>query len=102
MVNVVWTPIERSIGRGVEVHGIAPESPLAKTIIQEGDALIKANGKKIKTPEDLITQNRTKRNDKDRILSSRLLHHRRSQKSGFVERRERARTARYRELEKKS
>ena len=54
MVNVVWTPIERLIGRGVEVHGIAPESPLAKTTIKEGDALIKADGKKIKTPEDLI------------------------------------------------
>ena len=64
MVNVVWTPIERLIGRGVEVHGIAPESPLAKTIIEEGDALIKANGKKIKSPEDLIEkieQNETTR-----------------------------------------
>ena len=56
MVNVVWTPIERLIGRGVEIHGIAPESPLAKAIIEEGDTLLKANGKKIKTPEDLLAE----------------------------------------------
>ena len=30
MVNVVWTPIERLIGRGVEVHGIAPDKPSGK------------------------------------------------------------------------
>ena len=65
MVNVVWTPVERLIGRGVEVHGIAPESPLAKTIIEEGDALIKANGKKIKTPEDLI--NKIEQNETTKI-----------------------------------
>ena len=65
MVNVVWTPIERLIGRGVEVHGIAPESPLAKTIIEDGDALIKANGKKIKTPEDLI--NKIEQNETTKI-----------------------------------
>ena len=56
MVNVVWTPIERAIGRGVEIQGVAPNSPLAKTVIKDGDTLLKANGKKIKTPEELVTQ----------------------------------------------
>ena len=31
MVNVVWTPIERLIGRGVEIHGLAADSPLGES-----------------------------------------------------------------------
>jgi O-antigen ligase len=54
MVNVVWTPIQRFIGRGVEIQGVAAESPLAKALLIEGDTLLAANGEKIKTPEDLI------------------------------------------------
>ncbi|CAN5786297.1 hypothetical protein BH20ACI4_BH20ACI4_16120 [soil metagenome] len=56
MINVVWTPIDRLIGRGVEIHGIAPESPLAKALLQEGDAVLRADGKKLKTPEDLVSE----------------------------------------------
>lgn len=56
MVNVVWMPVERLIGRGVEIHGIAPESPLAKALLIEGDTLLKANGKRVKTPEDIVAQ----------------------------------------------
>ena len=56
MVNVVWMPVERLIGRGVEIHGVAPESPLSKALLIEGDTLLKANGKKVKTPEDVVTQ----------------------------------------------
>ncbi|MGI8787919.1 MAG: O-antigen ligase family protein [Pyrinomonadaceae bacterium] len=56
MVNVVWTPIQRLIGRGVEIHGVAPDSPLTKARLMEGDALLEANGVKLKTPDDLIAQ----------------------------------------------
>ena len=56
MVNVVWMPIERIIGRGVEIHGIAPESLLAKALLFDGDTLLKANGKRAKTPEDITAQ----------------------------------------------
>ncbi|HMS42417.1 MAG TPA: O-antigen ligase family protein [Pyrinomonadaceae bacterium] len=56
MVNVIWMPIQRIIGRGVEIHGISPESPLAKALLYEGDALLTANGKRLATPEDLIAQ----------------------------------------------
>lgn len=56
MVNVVWMPVQRIIGRGVEVHGIAPESPLTKALITEGDTLLEANGKKLGTPDDLVAQ----------------------------------------------
>jgi O-antigen ligase len=56
MVNVVWTPIERMIGRGIEIHGVAPASPLAKAVLIDGDALLEANGKKLKAPEDLVRE----------------------------------------------
>jgi hypothetical protein len=56
MVNVVWTPIERIIGRGVEIHGLAENSPLKKALLQEGDTILKANKRKIKTPDDLVAE----------------------------------------------
>jgi O-antigen ligase len=55
MVNVLWTPVQRLIGRGVEIHGLAPDGPLAKAVLAEGDTLLEANGKKIGTPEDLLS-----------------------------------------------
>ncbi len=56
MVNVVWTPVQRLIGRGVEVHGLAANSPLTKALLMEGDTLLTANGLKLKTPDDLVAQ----------------------------------------------
>jgi O-antigen ligase len=56
LVNVIWTPVERMLGRGVEIHGIAAESPLAKALLYEGDTLLKANGKKIATPDELVAE----------------------------------------------
>jgi O-antigen ligase len=56
MINVIWTPVERLLGRGVEIHGIAPDSPLAKALLYEGDTLLKANGKKITSPEELAAE----------------------------------------------
>ena len=65
MFNVIWTPIERLVGRGVEIHGVSAESPLAKTvylennnqeiILKDGDALLEVNKKKIRAPEDLLS-----------------------------------------------
>jgi len=54
MVNVLWTPVQRLIGRGVEMHGLAPDGPVAKAFLWEGDTLLEANGKKVRTPEDLL------------------------------------------------
>ena len=56
MVNVLWTPVERIFGRGVEIQGISVESPLKKALLWEGDTILKANGKKIRTPEDLVAE----------------------------------------------
>ncbi|MBC7898593.1 MAG: O-antigen ligase family protein [Saprospiraceae bacterium] len=55
MVNVVLTPVQRVIGRGVAIHGIRPDSPLAKATIVEGDAILDVNGKKIRFPEDITS-----------------------------------------------
>jgi O-antigen ligase len=56
MVSVVWTPIERIIGRGVEISGVTADSPLTKALIKNGDTLLKVNGKKINVPEDLAAE----------------------------------------------
>jgi O-antigen ligase len=56
MVSVVWTPIERVFGRGVEIVGVRADSPFAKALLMNGDTLLKANGKKIKTPDDLLAE----------------------------------------------
>ena len=54
MVNVLWMPVERILGRGVEIHGLSAESPLAKALLHEGDALLKADGVKIESPAGLV------------------------------------------------
>src|SRR5687767_162319 len=54
MVNVLWMPVQRLIGRGVEIHGLVSEGALAKALLWEGDTLLEANGKKIRTPEDVV------------------------------------------------
>lgn len=54
MVNVLWTPVQRLHGRGVEIHGLKPDGPLAKALLWEGDTLLEADGKRVKTPEDVL------------------------------------------------
>jgi hypothetical protein len=54
MINVLWMPVQRLIGRGVEMHGLAPESPLARARLIEGDTLLTANGTKVSSPEDVL------------------------------------------------
>ncbi|MCY7377642.1 MAG: PDZ domain-containing protein, partial [Pyrinomonadaceae bacterium] len=56
MVSVVWTPLERISGRGVEILNIGANSPFSKTILTSGDTILKANDKKVATPEDLLAE----------------------------------------------
>jgi O-antigen ligase len=56
MINVAWVIGERIVGRGVEVHGIAPEGPLAKLKMIEGATIVRANGKRLHSPEELIAE----------------------------------------------
>ena len=53
MVAAVWAPIERIIGRGVELVEINQTGPLEKAGIHEGDVLIRADGKKLDTIRSL-------------------------------------------------
>lgn len=54
MVNVLWVPVERAIGRGVEIHEIKPNSPLAKALLMDGDALLTANKQRVQNPDELL------------------------------------------------
>lgn len=84
MTSVVWAPIQRIYGRGVEVYGVAEESILRKGIhfdqdtytgakgknlrvldtfgdqkgppLIDGDAIVEVEGKKIRTPEELVRE----------------------------------------------
>ncbi|HMQ04416.1 MAG TPA: O-antigen ligase family protein [Pyrinomonadaceae bacterium] len=47
MVNVMWVPVERMIGRGVEIDGLQPDSPLAKALLWDGDTLLEVNGRSV-------------------------------------------------------
>ncbi len=54
MVNVVWTPVQRALGRGIAVHGVRADSPLAKATLMDGDALYEVNGKKVSDPDAAV------------------------------------------------
>jgi len=64
MVNVIWVPLQRLIGRGVEIHGVSAEGPLSniyltdgsKAALYDGDTLLTANNVKITSPEALVVQ----------------------------------------------
>ncbi|NJM54019.1 MAG: hypothetical protein HC846_11910 [Blastocatellia bacterium] len=63
-VNVILAPVQRIIGRGVEVSGVRKDSPLAKIApnenigekIKDGDTLLSINKKKIHSPEQLVEE----------------------------------------------
>lgn len=56
MVSVLWTPIERVFGRGVEIQNVSAGSLFSKTILTDGDTILKANNVKVSTPEELLAE----------------------------------------------
>ncbi|HEV2828270.1 MAG TPA: O-antigen ligase family protein [Pyrinomonadaceae bacterium] len=54
MVNVLYTAGERLVGQGVKVQAVSEESPLYKSGIRDGDTLLKADGRKLQDPQELI------------------------------------------------
>ena len=85
MVSVIWTPIERIIGRGVEISGVKSDSPLSKAVMVEDsavegfavkgyirgdDTLLEANKKKIRDPAQLIDE--IEKNEITRVKVARL------------------------------
>ena len=61
MISVAWTPLQKLIGRGVEVHGVAADGPLGRRGVKDGDTLLKVDGEKIRRPEDVVAAMETKR-----------------------------------------
>ncbi len=53
MVVAIWTPIERLVGRGIEIGEMEIDSPLVKAGLHSYDSLLTADGKKLKAGEDL-------------------------------------------------
>ncbi|MEP6945250.1 MAG: O-antigen ligase family protein [Acidobacteriota bacterium] len=60
MVNVVKTPIERIVGRGVEIHGVDPDGAIGKSGMTDGDTILKIDGKTAHDLAPLITALETK------------------------------------------
>jgi len=56
MINVIYVPIERILGRGVEIHGLSANGPLTKALLMDGDTLLKVNGKKITSADELLSE----------------------------------------------
>ncbi|MCA1589514.1 MAG: hypothetical protein LC734_03820 [Acidobacteria bacterium] len=53
MVNVLWMPIERLIGRGVQIEGVQKIGPLGKALLYDGDTLLTVNDIRVHSPEDV-------------------------------------------------
>ena len=56
MFNVVLVPLERIVGRGVEINGVKPGGVFAKAGLKNGDAILKVNGRKVGTPEEIMAE----------------------------------------------
>ena len=52
-VAAAYAPIQKMLGRGVEVHGLSTGSILANAGIEDGFTLLRADGRKINSPEAL-------------------------------------------------
>ncbi len=56
MVSVIWTPIERIFGRGVEIQNVSQNSLFSKTVLKDGDTILKVGDVKVSTPEELLNE----------------------------------------------
>lgn len=56
MVNVAWMPVQKLIGRGVEIHSIKSDGALAKAMLKDGDGIMTVDGKKVWSPEEVLSR----------------------------------------------
>lgn len=56
LVGALYAPLQKIIGRGIEVHGLESGGLLASKGVSEGDTLLAANGVKTTRPEDVIAR----------------------------------------------
>jgi hypothetical protein len=54
MVAVAWTPIQKLIGRGVELSQLAAESPFVPLGVKDGDVIVRADGKRVNSPAEVV------------------------------------------------
>lgn len=54
LVNVAWVIGSRIVGRGVEIHGLSPDGPLARLNVADGATLVSVDGKKLNSPDELV------------------------------------------------
>lgn len=50
----IFTPAQRLIGRGIEIHQLDPRGPAAKAGLTEGDTLLEAGGRKLEEPSQIF------------------------------------------------
>lgn len=56
MVAVAWTPIQKLIGRGVQVYQVSANGPLAALGVKDGDVIVRANRKRVDSPTEVLAQ----------------------------------------------
>ena len=54
MVSVAWTPVQKLIGRGVELGELRPDGPLTAKGVKKGDVIVRANEQRVASPEDVL------------------------------------------------
>lgn len=54
MVNVVKTPLERIVGRGVEIHGVDPVGPIGRSAMTDGDTILKIDGRQARSLAPIV------------------------------------------------
>jgi len=55
MINVLYTAVERGLGRAVRVERVSEASPLYKAGIRDGDTLLEVDGQKLDDPQELVS-----------------------------------------------
>ena len=55
MASVTWAPLERLIGRGVELQGVKAEGALGKAGLAAGDTILTVNKHTVSSPEEAVT-----------------------------------------------
>ncbi|MEW6361312.1 MAG: O-antigen ligase family protein [Pyrinomonadaceae bacterium] len=56
LISSAWTPVQKIIGRGIEVHNLNPDGILAAKGLADGDTILAVNGVKTTHPEEVLRQ----------------------------------------------
>lgn len=54
MISVLSAPVQKLVGRGVEISGVEPGGPLARIGAVDGDTILRVDGRKISEPQEVI------------------------------------------------